>query len=127
MDKRIVLLNELSHKGSWGRNQVLKLNIDTELQNKVSSGFETPNVSCGEAMFVCVKSLNMPHSDVIERVVKSFYDIGENLDKTAVISFCISHGLNQGIMNIFETKLRARNSKRHLKEKLLLSYLTYIH
>lgn len=29
MDKRIVLLNELSHKGSWGRNQVLKLNIDT--------------------------------------------------------------------------------------------------
>ena len=65
MDKRIVLLNELSHKSSWGRNQVLKLNIDTELQNKVSSGFET--------------------------------------------------------------KLRARNSKRHLKEKLLLSYLTYIH
>ena len=125
MKTNLKLMYELSHKNSWGRNQILKLNIDDKLQLKLSSNCITPNVSCGEAMLALLICDNMKHSFDIETLVKLFYSIDENLTKDFVISCCESTNINKGLLEIFYSKLRAKNSKRHLKEKLMLSYVEY--
>ena len=125
MKTNLKLMYELSHKNSWGRNQILKLNIDDKLQLKLSSNCITPNVSCGEAMLTLLICDNMKHSFDIETLIKLFYSIDENLTKDFVISCCESTNIPKDLLEIFYSKLRAKNSKRHLKEKLMLSYVEY--
>lgn len=125
MKTNIKLLHELSHQKSWGRNEVLKLNIDEKLQHLLSSSFITPNVSCGEAMLTLVICDNMKYAFELESLVKLFYELSKNLSKDAVISYCLSTNLPNEMLEIFYSKLRSTNSKRHLKEKLMLSYLEY--
>ena len=125
MKTNIKLMYELSHKSSWGRNQILKLNIDGKLQLKLSSNCITPNVSCGEAMLTLLICDNMKHSFDIETLIKLFYSIDENLTKDFVVSCCESTNIPKDLLEIFYSKLRAKNSKRHLKEKLMLSYIEY--
>ena len=115
MKTNLKLMYELSHKGSWGRNQILKL----------SSNCITPNVSCGEAMLTLLICDNMKYSFDIETLIKLFYSIDENLTKDFVVSCCESTNIPKDLLEMFYSKLRAKNSKRHLKEKLMLSYVEY--
>ena len=125
MKTNLKLMYELSHKNSWGRNKILKLNIDDKLQLKLSANCVTPNVSCGEAMLTLLVCDNMEYSFDIETLVKLFYSIDENLTKDFVVSCCESTNIPKRLLEIFYSKLRAKNSKRHLKEKLMLSYVEY--
>lgn len=118
------LMRELSYKKSWGRNQVINLGIDKDLQIRLSSTFETPNVSRGEAMLNLVKLHDKSQTSLnIQHLCSLFYELCDNQTKDSVISYCLEEGLSAKFINKFSDKLRATNSKRHLRDKLLLTYL----
>ena len=118
------LLKELSFKKSWGRNQVLNMGYNNEMLARLSSSFETSNVSRGEAMFCLVMNEGYSSDKILlNRMVKFFYEHNENLSKDYVISMCVTFGMDANFLEKFSSKLRALNSKRHLKDKLMMSYL----
>lgn len=117
------LFIELSYKKSWGRNEILKLNFDNVLLHKLSSSFEKPVVSRGDAMFylLCILRKDVLDTNLI-MLIKYFKDISSNLGKDEVINSCLMYDIDRMLLLNFEKTLRARNSKRHLQDKILLCY-----
>ncbi|AWD93261.1 hypothetical protein AB9_077 [Acinetobacter phage vB_AbaM_B9] len=117
------LFIELAYKKSWGRNEILKLNFDSVLLHNLSSSFEKPVVSRGDAMFylLCILRKDVLDTNLI-MLIKYFKTISSNLDKDEVISACLTYDIDRILLLNFEKTLRARNSKRHLQDKILLCY-----
>jgi len=123
----IELMREITYKKSWGRNQILKLEgFDKSILHKVSSDMETPNVNRGTVLKILSNLNNDKDYLTINEIDKVFQNSCDNMTKDFVITICIQSGLNQKILNIFENKLRAKNSKRHLRDKIYMSYFEYL-
>ena len=117
------LMREISYKKSWGRNQILKLNsFDKTLLSRVSYEMETPNANRGTILKIIAEINSNKNVLVLSSLDKIFYSSCDNMSKDFVISCCLENNLDSDVLKLFSDKLRFKNSKRHLRDKLYMSY-----
>ena len=117
------LMREISYKKSWGRNQILKLNsFDKTLLSRVSYEMETPNANRGTILKIIAEINSNKNVLVLSSLDKIFYSSCDNMSKDFVISCCLENNLDSNVLKLFSDKLRFKNSKRHLRDKLYMSY-----
>ncbi|MEG0359763.1 MAG: hypothetical protein RR598_10910 [Anaerorhabdus sp.] len=119
-----LLAEYLSYNKSWGRNQILKLSKDFDVAtlHKLSSLFVNPNENLGTVLLYLSRLDVTKSQRLIDVCDSEFQSYDQNLTKDFVIQIMVDVGIDADVIKDMSMVLRATNSKRHLREKLMKCY-----